>query len=121
MKRVLAVSLLMLAGATSVTWTTCFAWAAETETFNYTCKNGNFTVTAPLDNAGRWSKTEPVILQIAGEPPQTLTADPDAPEANSYRNKDYEFYSLKTFTTLTHKSHGVTVRFYNGCRVADAG
>ncbi len=81
------------------------------KTFTYTCKNGNFTVTASLDSAGRWSRTEPVILQIGDEPPQTLTADPDAPDADSYRNKDYEFYSLKTFITLTHKSHGVTVKF----------
>lgn len=105
---VLAISLVMLASA------------AGAKTFGYACKNGNFTVTASLDSAGRWSRTEPVILQIADEPPQTLTADPDAPDADSYRNKDYEFYSLKTFTTLTHKSHGVTVKFYNACRAADA-
>jgi hypothetical protein len=109
MKRVLAISLVMLAG------TTCSA--AESKTFSYTCKNGNFTVTASLDSAGRWSKTAPVILQIAGEPPQTLTADPDAPDADSYRNKDFEFYSLKTYTTLTHKSHGVTVKFYSACQI----
>ena len=68
--------------------------------------------------AERWSKSQPVILRIAGESPQTLIADPDAaPEADSYRNKDFEFYSLKTFTTLTHKSHGMVVKFYNDCRV----
>jgi hypothetical protein len=111
MKRVFAVSMLMLAG------TTYAASAAESKTFSYTCKNGNFTVTAALDSAGRWSKTEPVILQIAGEPPQTLTADPDAPDADSYHNKDFEFYSLKTYTTLTHKSHGVTVKFYSACKI----
>jgi hypothetical protein len=108
MKRVLAISLVMLAGAAS---------AAGTKTFSYTCKNGDFTVTASLDSAGRWGRTEPVILQIGNEPPQTLTADPDAPDADSYRNKDYEFYSLKTFTTLTHKSHGVTVKFYSACKI----
>jgi hypothetical protein len=111
MKRVFAVSMLMLAG------TTCVASAAESKTFSYTCKNGDFTVTAALDGAGRWSKTEPVILQIAGEPLQTLTADPDAPDADSYRNKDFEFYSLKAYTTLTHKSHGVTVKFYSACKI----
>jgi hypothetical protein len=111
MKRVLAVFLVLLAG------TTCAASATGTKTFSYTCKNGNFTVTASLDSAGRWSRTEPVILQIADEPPQVLAADPDAPDADSYRNKDYEFYSLKTFTTLTHKSHGVTVKFYNACKI----
>jgi hypothetical protein len=109
MKRALAISAVMLAG------TTCAAFAAGTTTFNYTCKNGNFTVTAALDSAGRWSRTEPVILQIAGESPQTLSADPDAPDADSYRNKDFEFYSLKAYTTLTHKSHGVTVKFYSAC------
>jgi hypothetical protein len=111
MTRVLAVSMLMLAG------TTCAASAAESKTFSYTCKNGNFAVTASLDSAGRWIKTEPVILQIAGEPPQTLTVDPDAPDADSYRNKDFEFYSLKAYTTLTHKSHGVTVKFYSACKI----
>ena len=111
MTRALAISMVILAG------TTCAVSAAESKTFNYTCKNGNFTVTASLDSAGRWSRTEPVILQIADELPQTLTADPDAPDADSYRNKDYEFYSLKTFTTLTHKSHGVTVKFFNACKV----
>jgi hypothetical protein len=111
MKRVLAISLVMLAGMIFA------ASAAGAKTFSYTCKNGDFTVTASLDSAGRWSRTEPVILQIADEPPQALTADPDAPEADSYRNKDYEFYSLKTFITLTHKSHGVVVKFYNACKV----
>ena len=110
MKCALVISLLMLAGT---------AVAAGTRTFSYACKNGNFTITASLDSAGRWSKSEPVILRIGDEPPQTLTADPDAPEADSYRNKDYESYSLKTFTTLTHKSHGVTVKFYNACRAAE--
>lgn len=104
-------SVLMLAGTTA---------AAGTRTLSYACKNGDFTVTAPLDSAGRWSRTEPVILQIAGEPPQSLTADPDAPDADSYRNKDYEFYSLKAYTTLTHKSHGVTVKFYSACRATEA-
>ena len=108
MKRVLAIALVMLAG---------LAVDAGAKTFSYTCKNGSFTITAPLDGAGRWSRTEPVILQIAGERPQTLTADPDAPDADSYRNKDFEFYSLKTYTTLTHKSHGVTVKFYSACQI----
>jgi hypothetical protein len=108
MKRAFSLSMVMLAGS---------AVAAGTKTFNYACENGIFTVTASLDGEGRWSKTEPVILQIGDEPPQMLTADPDAPDADSYRNKDYEFYSLKTFITLTHKSHGVTVKFYNACRV----
>jgi hypothetical protein len=108
MKHVLAISLVMLAGT---------ATAAGTRTFSYTCKNGEFTITASLDSAGRWSRSESVILQIGDEPPETLTADPDAPDADSYRNKDFEFYSLKTFTTLTHKSHGVTVKFYNACKV----
>jgi len=106
MRQVLAASLIMLAGTVA---------DAAAKTFSYTCKNGNFTVTAALDSTGRWSRTEPVTLQIAGEPPQTLTADPDAPDADSYRNKDYEFYSLKAYTTLTHKSHGVTVKFYSAC------
>jgi hypothetical protein len=110
MKHVLAVSLVMLAAASG-------AAAAATKTFSYACKNGSFTVIASVDSAGRWSKTEPVILQIADEPPQNLTADPDAPDADSYRNKDYEFYSLKAYTTLTHKSHGVTVKFYSGCKI----
>jgi hypothetical protein len=101
------ISLGMLAGTTE---------AAGTRTFSYTCKNGDFTVTASLDGAGRWSRTDPVILEIADAPPQSLTADPDAPDADSYRNKDFEFYSLKTFTTLTHKSHGVIVKFYSACK-----
>ena len=107
MKRALAIFLVMLAGA---------AAAAGTKTFSYTCKNGNFAITASLDDAGRWSRTEPVILQIGDEPPQSLTADPDAPDADSYRNKDYEFYALKNFITLTHKSHGVTVKYYSACK-----
>ena len=92
------------------------ATAAERKTFNYVCRAGSFSVTASVDSAGRWSKTEPVVLQMADTPPQALAADPDAPDAESFRNKDYEFYSLGAFTTLTHKSHGVTVKFYNGCR-----
>ena len=116
MIRVLAIALLMLAGSPLFTSLTSLAWAADTRTFSYTCKNGDFTVTASLDNAGRWSRTDPVILRIADEPPQSLTADPDAPDADSYRNKDFEFYSLKTFTTLTHKSHGVIVKFYSACK-----
>ena len=118
MKRAIAVAMAVLAsGAWAAGGWAASAWAAETKSFSYTCKGGRFTVTASLDSAGRWSRTEPVILQIADEPPQTLTADPDAPDADSYRNKDYEFYSLKTFTTLTRKSHGVTVKFYGACKI----
>jgi hypothetical protein len=111
MKRALIISLMMLPGASA---------AAGASAFSYTCKNGNFTITASLDSAGRWSRSEPVILQIGDEPPQTLTANPEAPEADSYSNKDFEFYSLKAYTTLTHKSHGVTVKFYSACKVGQA-
>lgn len=107
MRIALAIVLAVLSGG---------ATAAERKTFNYVCRTGSFSITASVDGTGRWSKTEPVILQIADTPPQTLAADADAPDAESFRNKDYEFYSLGTFTTLTHKSHGVTVKFYNGCR-----
>ena len=79
------------------------ASAAEKKTYSYTCKGGNFTVrlsTAPgqaSDEQGR-----PGQLQIGAEPPQTLLADPDAPDADSYKNKDYEFYALKKFITLEY-------------------
>jgi hypothetical protein len=115
MKCLVALSMMILASAA---WTTVSA--AEKKTYSYICKGGGFTVTATVDRSGdveRWSRSEPVVLQIAGESPQMLTADPDAPDADSYRNKDYEFYALKKFITLTHKSHGVTVKFYNACRV----
>jgi hypothetical protein len=69
-----------------------------------------------VEASGRWSKAEPVVLQIDSEPLQTLTADPDAPDADSFKNKDYEFYALKAFITLTRKSHGVVVKSYNACR-----
>ena len=112
MKHAVAIAMAMLATA---------AFAAEKKTFSYTCRGGSFTISATVDTsngAGPWSKSEPVILQIDAEPPQTLIADPDAaPEADSFKNKDYEFYALKTFITLTHKSHGVVVKFYDGCRV----
>jgi hypothetical protein len=112
MKRVaVLLSMTMLASAAS---------AAEKKTYSYTCKGGNFTVTAVVDSSGtgdRWSKTESVVLQIGNEPPQTLLADPDAPDADSYKNKDYEFYALKKFITLTHKSHGTVVKFYSACQV----
>jgi len=111
MKRAVLLSMAMLASAASV---------AEKKTYSYTCKGGNFTVTAVVDSSGageRWSKADPVILQIGAEPPQTLLADPDAPDADSYKNKDYEFYALKKFITLTHKSHGTIVKFYSGCRL----
>jgi hypothetical protein len=111
MKHAVAISVAMLATA---------AFAAEKKTYSYTCRGGTFTITAVADTAkgsGEWSKSEPVILQIDAEPPQTLVADPDAPDAASFKNKDYEFYALKTFITLTHKSHGVVVKFYDGCRV----
>ena len=111
MKRAVAVSMAMLAGA---------AVAAEKKTFNYVCKGGNFSITATVERpsgAERWSKAEPVILQIGSEPPQTLIADPDAPDADSYKNKDFEFCALKNFITLTHRSHGVVVKTYSACRV----
>jgi hypothetical protein len=95
------------------------ASAAEKKAFSYACRGGGFTITASVDSNGHWSKTESVILRIADAPPQTLVADPDAPDADSFRNKDYEFYSLGAFTTLTHKSHGVTVKFYDACRAVD--
>ena len=59
----------------------------------------------------------PNRLQIGAEPPQTLLADSDASDADSHKNKDYEFYALKKFITLTHKSHGTIVKFYSGCRL----
>ena len=111
MNRAVALSLAML---------TSVAVAAEKKTYNYTCKGGGFSITAVVDDAdgvGRWSKSDPVILQIGAEAPQTLIADPDAPDADSYKNKDYEFYALRTFITLTHKSHGTVVKFYSACRV----
>ena len=108
MKRVAILSVAMLA---------TFAFAADKKTYRYNCRGGTFAVTAAVDASGRWSKAEPVVLQIDSEPAQTLVADPDAPDADSYRNKDYEFYALKKFITLTHKSHGVTVKFYSECRV----
>jgi hypothetical protein len=107
MRRVAVLSMAMLATA---------AFAADKKTYRYNCKGGAFAVTAAVDAAGRWSKAEPVILQIGNEPPQTLVADPDAPDADSFKNKDFEFYALKTFITLTHKSHGVIVKTYNDCR-----
>jgi len=72
------------------------------------------------DSRDSWGSYQTSIFTPyrCGEPPQTLVADPDAPDADSYRNKDYEFYSLGTFTTLTRKSHGVTVKFYAACRAA---
>jgi len=111
MDRAIILSMAMLASA---------AFAAEKKTYSYTCKGGSFTVTAAVDSSAgveRWSKTEPVVLQIGAEPPQTLVADPDVPDADSFKNKDYEFYALKTFITLTHKSHGTVVKFYSACRV----
>ncbi|HEY7232387.1 MAG TPA: hypothetical protein VH558_18675 [Pseudolabrys sp.] len=93
------------------------AAAADSKTHRYTCKGGNFTVTASIDGSGRWSRSEPVILRIEGEPAQTLVADPDAPEAASYKNKDYEFYALKNFVRLTRMSHRVVVKTYNACRI----
>ena len=96
------------------------AFAAEPKTYNYVCKGGNFSVTAFVEQAGsaeRWSKSEPIILHINAEPPQTLIADPDAPDADSYRNKDFEFYALKRYIMLTQRSHGTVVKFYSGCRV----
>jgi hypothetical protein len=107
MKRIAVLSMAML---------TTFAFAADKKTYRYICKGGTFTVTASVDTSGRWSKAEPVILQIDSEPPQMLVADPDAPDADSFKNKDYEFYALKTFITLTRKSHGVVVKTYNACR-----
>jgi len=107
MKRIAVLSVAMLATV---------AFAADTKTYRYNCRGGAFTVTAALEAPGRWSKADPVILQIDNEPPQTLIADSDAPDADSFKNKDYEFYALKTFITLTHKSHGVVVKTYNACR-----
>ena len=107
MKRVAVLSMAMLT----------VAFAADKKTYRYNCKGGAFTVTAAVEASGRWSKAEPVVLQIDSEPPQTLIADPDVPDADSFTNKDCEFYALKTFITLTRKSHGVVVKTYNACRV----
>jgi hypothetical protein len=106
MKRVAVLSMAMLT----------VAFAADKKTYRYNCKGGAFTVTAAVEASGRWSKAEPVVLQIDSAP-QTLIADPDVPDADSFKNKDYEFYALKTFITLTRKSHGVVVKTYNACRV----
>ena len=107
MKRIAVLSVAMLATV---------AFAADKKKYRYNCRGGAFTVTAALEAPGRWSKADPVILQIDNEPPQALIADPDAPDADSFKNKDYEFYALKTFITLTRKSHGVVVKTYNACR-----
>src|SRR5262245_27630641 len=104
MKRAAAVSIAMMAIG---------AMAAEKKTYNYTCKGGGFSVSG----VDRWSKSDPVILRIGAEPPQTLIADSDTPDADSYKNKGYEFYALKMFITLTHKSHDTVVKFYTACRV----
>ena len=79
MKRVAVLSMAMLATV---------AFAADKKTYRYNCKGGAFTVTAAVEASGRWSKAEPVVLQIDSEPPQTLVADPDAPDADSFKNKD---------------------------------
>jgi len=100
----------------SMTMLATVAFAADRKTYRYNCKGGAFTVTAAIEISGRWSKADPVILQIDNEPPQMLVADPDAPDADSFRNKDYEFYALKNFVRLTRKSHGVVVKTYNACR-----
>ena len=57
-----------------------------------------------------------MVLQIDSEPPQTLVADPDVPDADSFKNKDYEFYALKNFVRLTIMSYGVVANTYNACR-----
>jgi hypothetical protein len=107
MKRATVLSMAMLATV---------ALAADKRTYRYNCKDGAFTVTATVEASGRWSRAEPVVVQIGNEPPQTLVADPDAPDADSFKNKDYEFYALKAFIRLTHRSHGVVVKTYNACR-----
>jgi hypothetical protein len=107
MIRIAALWMVMLATA---------AFAAEAKTYRYNCSGGAFTVTAALDASGRWSKAQPVVLQIDSEPLQTLVSDPDAPDADSFKNKDYEFYALKNFVRLTRMSHGVVVKTYNACR-----
>ncbi|MGB7280246.1 MAG: hypothetical protein WBD15_21195 [Pseudolabrys sp.] len=107
MKRVAGLSMAMLATV---------AFAADKKTYRYNCKGGAFTVTVAVEASGRWSRAEPVVLQIDSEPAQTLVADPDAPDADSFKNKDYEFYALKNFVRLTRMSHGVVVKTYNVCR-----
>lgn len=107
MKRIAVLSMAMLATV---------AFAADKKTYRYNCKGGAFTVTAAVEACGCWSKAEPVGLQIDSEPPQTLVADPDAPDADSFKNKDFEFYALKNFVRLTRMSHGVVVKTYNACR-----
>jgi hypothetical protein len=108
MNRVACVSMAMLATV---------AFATEKKTYRYICSGGVFSVTASLEGSGRWSKAEPVILQIDGEPPQTLVADSNAPDADSFKNKDYDFYALKNFVRLTRTSHGVVVKTYSACRI----
>lgn len=76
MKRVAVLAMAMLATV---------AFAAEKKTYRYASKGGQFTVTAAVDSTGRWSRAEPVILQIDTEPPQFLVADPGGPDADSLR------------------------------------
>ena len=80
------------------------AVAADKKTYSYMCKGGGFNVTAVVESFGgvdRWSKSEPVILHIGAEPPQTLIADPDAPDADSYKNKDATI-DLKGVKSIDH-------------------
>jgi|SRR5690242_9175765 hypothetical protein len=107
MVRIAVLGMAMLASA---------AFAVDKKIYRYNCSGGTFTVTATVDASGRWSKSEPVVLRIDDEPLQTLTADPDAPDVKSFKNKDYEFYALKNFIRLTRFSHGVVVKTYNACR-----
>ena len=95
MKRVAGLSMAMLATV---------AFAAHKKTYRYNCKGGAFTVTVAVEASGRWSRAEPVVLQIDSEPAQTLVADPDAPDADSFKNKDYEFYALKNFVVDANES-----------------
>jgi hypothetical protein len=81
------------------------AFSADKKTYRYNCKGGAFTITAAVEASGRWVKAEPVVLQIDTEPPQTLIADPDVPDADSFKNKDYEFYALKAFITPEPRRH----------------
>jgi len=54
----------------SVALLASIASATEKKTYSFTCRGGNFSITAAVESAAgaeRWSKSEPVVLQIAAK------------------------------------------------------
>ncbi len=77
---------------------------AGAKTFTYRCVRGpSFTLTVNVAPNGVWPRT--ILIQVAGEKPQTLIEPGDDSDNSTWQNENWEFYTFKQFTTLSDARH----------------